>query len=623
MLGCCHCLCSKEYSALTCVESCYPNDGRADPVHARVRELINWGTHDIDRFSTIHEILADKIRQDVLRKNDAGVTVGLKIMASLLHNVKEINHNVSTTMTQCIIQLIETQRQPLLEIASTATHDLIHDTNTHMLPVPICRIINAYLILLNNESLKETIFESVSSIVSDSQLQWIPITNILQTICPNYFAENAARNIIKSIAHIVQPLSLNRLTTDLFAFFTERNLWNDEDFISSILLLFFNEIQDNCAPGLFRSWLEQLPPRSPEAGHSKTIINITVRLVEQISPERIISQAQTEALSTLYFFVLNLPQLMYDDKATILDNSLVIENFIVSHIPFPELLKIAHRQIWDWLPEEIDKQIDYDHEKVGLIFRFATTFNEAAKKNLSKVMINDSLTKIKKFLVAFKHDEIILNTVLDHLRAIASVFPPARLDSLINFLLDLQKEVKHRGNDITLHTFIMSAFVDLSKEGPPLLKSYIHDVCKSRTEANPPQVDLSLSFITTQFPQLKDVKQSGKPIVTFFFKKKNVVQPRRLSSAVVMHPQFIENADDLDDEEEEISEVAPSIPALVFQEDGEVSEVSAKEPIPDTFEEAIEKQKKAAEEHNNFLKELKNINFEWKSNVPLPTEQKQ
>ena len=623
MLGCCHCLCSKEYSALTCVESCYPNDGRADPVHARVRELINWGTHDIDRFSTIHEILADKIRLDIERKNDAGVTVGLKIMASLLQNVREINYNISVTMTTCITQLIDTKRLALLQIAATSTQDLISYTTHAQLSTQINRIINAYLNLLKDDQLKETVFESISTIVSHStQLQWIPVQNILKSICPTYFSENSGRNIIQSMAHIVLPLSLNKLTNDLFTFFNERNLWNDEDFISSLLLLFFNEIPENCAPPFFKSWLEQLPPRSPEVGHSKSIISITVRLVEQVSPERIISQAQTDALTILYLFILNLPQLMYDDKASILDNSLVIESFLVSHIPIPELLKIAHRQIWEWLPTDAEKQIDYDHEKVGLIFRFASTFNEAAKKNLNKLMINDSLTKIRKFLISFKHDEIILGTVLEHMRAITTAYPQARLDSLINFLLDLQKEVKHKDNDLTLHTFIMSAFYDLSRDGPPLLKSYVQDICKQRIKANPPQVDLSLSFIVKQFPELKGVKPSGKANVQFYFKKKSVVQPRRMSS-VIIHPQMNEQDDDLDIEEEEISEVVPAIPALVFQEEGEVSEASAKEPPAATFEEAVEKQKKASDEHKAFLNELQNINFEWKSNVPLPVSQTQ
>ena len=624
MLGCCHCLCSKEYSALTCVESCYPNDGRADPVHARVRELINWGTHDINRLQTIHEILTDKIRTDIRNKNDAGVTVGLKIMAQLLHNVRELNYNISGAMTTCIIELIETKRISLLQIAANSTPYLFQkDSNNPQLPALVSRIINAYLALINDDDLKETVFESLSTIVSQAEhINYFPIPNILKAICPTYFAENSARNVIKLIARIVKPMALNKMTNDLFSFFTERALWNDEDFISSILLLLFNEIPDTCVPPFFKSWLELLPPRSPEVGHSKVIINISVKLIEQIAPERIVSQAQTDALTTLYIFILNLPQLMYDDKAAILDNALVIESFLVSHIPIPELLKIAHKQIWEWLPPDNDKQLDYDHEKVGLIFRIATTFSEAAKKNLTKYMINDSLSKIKKFLLSFKHDEIILGTVLEHLRAIAAAYPQARLDSIINFLLDLQKEVKHNGNDLTLNTFIMSAFYDIAKDGPPLLKSYILDVCKKRIHADPPQVDLSLSFIVTQFPLLKDVKPSGKANVEYYFKKKSVVQPRRMSS-VIINPQNNMQDDDLDIEEEEISEVAPTIPSLVFQEDGEVSETSAKEPPAATFEEALEKQKKASQDHKAFIEDLRNINFEWKSNVPLPVSQEQ
>lgn len=624
MLGCCHCLCSKEYSAYTRVESCYPNDGRADPVYARVRELINWGTHDVDRFSTIHEILADRIQQDILRGNDAGVQVGLKICANILQNVREINHNLSTTMAQCITQLVETKREPLLQIATSSTHDLIQYTQRHMLSTPVTRIINSFLNLVTDENLKETVFSSVTEIISKSSIEWIPIANILKVI-KTYFSENSARNIAKAIAKIVVPLILVRLTTELFQFFTQNNLWNDEDFLSSIMILFFNEMPDNCAPGFFKCWLEQLPPRSPEAGHCKTLISITVRLVEQISPEKLISQAQTDSLDVLYLFVLNLPQLMYNDKASILDNALVIERFIVSHIPQPELLKIAHRQIWMYLPEAVNHQLDYEHEKVGLIFRFAAAFNESAKGNLTKSMIQESLLKISKFLLSFHHDETILKIVLDHIHDLYVAYPPARIDSVVYFLLDLQKDVIEHNNDITLHTFIMYAMHQAVRDGPPGLTEYVQSVCNARIEAQPPQVDLHLSFIVDQFPALQGVKPGASATVTEYFKKQNVksnVSQRRQSSAVavaIAHATFAQMNNNQQDEEEEPDEVfnAP-IPHLVFTEDGEASEQSIAEPVPATFEDAMKKQKANAKEHDDFVKSIKDMTFEWKSHVPLP-----
>ena len=83
MLSCCHCLCSKEYDAMTRVTACYPTDGRSDPVAARVRELINWGIHDISRFSSIHEIIAERIRHDIVNDKVAHAVGNGKIYISV------------------------------------------------------------------------------------------------------------------------------------------------------------------------------------------------------------------------------------------------------------------------------------------------------------------------------------------------------------------------------------------------------------------------------------------------------------------------------------------------------------------------------------------------------------
>lgn len=626
MLGCCHCLCSKEYSAYTRVESCYPNDGRADPVYARVRELINWGTHDVDRFSTIHEILADRIQQDINGSNDAGVQVGLKICANILQNVREINHNLSTTMARSITQLIATKRPPLLQIAKSSTHDLIQYTQRHMLAAPVTQIINAFLELVTDESLKETVFSSVADIISIASIEWIPLPNILKVV-KTYFSDASTREIVKSIAHVVVPLILVRLTTSLFQFFTQNNLWDDEDFLSSIMIILFNEMPDNCGPGFFKCWLEQLPPRTPEAGHCKTLISVTVRLVEHISPEKLISQAQTDSLGVLYLFVLNLPQLMYNDKASILDNALIIERFIVSHIPQAELLKIAHHQIWMYLPEAINHQLDYEHEKVGLIFRFASAFNESAKLNLTKSTVQESLFKIQKFLISFHHDEATYKIVLDHIHDLYIAYPPSRIDLVVYFLLDLQQEVIEKGNDLSMHTFIMSAMSSAVHDGPAGLAEYVQSICNARIQSKPPQVDLSLSFIVNQFPALEGSKPgTDVKVVDYFMKDKvraNVSQRRQSSAAavVIAHATFEQMNSRLHDEEdeEEIDEVFNQpIPHLLFAEDGEASEQSLVEPVPQTFDEAMQKQKGKMKEHDDFMKSIKDMKFEWKSYVPLP-----
>lgn len=98
MLGCCHCLCSKEYNAYTRVDACYPTDGRAQPINARIGELINWGRHDIDRFSTIHEILAERINYSIDNRDLNNVSCGIKILSRLFESVTDLNLNFSTTL---------------------------------------------------------------------------------------------------------------------------------------------------------------------------------------------------------------------------------------------------------------------------------------------------------------------------------------------------------------------------------------------------------------------------------------------------------------------------------------------------------------------------------------------
>ena len=294
MLGCCRCLCSREYSAFTRIESCYSNDGRFEPIYARVTELVNWGNHDVDRFGSIHEILSEKINYDINRKNDAGISVGLKIFSILLERVREINLNISTSMTNCIIQLIQTRRLELFIIAQTSTQSLLEFTQRHTLNIPVQRIIQSYLQLLIEENLKESIFSSIALIISNSSLDWIPLNEIFIALRPNFLVENSSRSILVSISKVVIPLTLPRLCNSIFLFFNNSNLWNNDDFLTNFLILILSEMNENCSPAFFIFWLEQLPPKSPENGNSKSIINIAIRLIEQVSPNRLISQSQTE-----------------------------------------------------------------------------------------------------------------------------------------------------------------------------------------------------------------------------------------------------------------------------------------------------------------------------------------
>ena len=113
MLGCCHCLCSKEYDAYTRVLTCYPSDGRPDPVSAKVRELLTWGNHDLSRFDSIDSTLMECIRKDLVKRKFNAVSVGMKILGRLLPAVTDLNLNLSKALQNAIILLIGTKDVPL------------------------------------------------------------------------------------------------------------------------------------------------------------------------------------------------------------------------------------------------------------------------------------------------------------------------------------------------------------------------------------------------------------------------------------------------------------------------------------------------------------------------------
>jgi len=624
-MSCCfRCCCSQDYSALTRIESCYPSDSRYEPINARVNELVNWGNHDVERFASIHEILAEKINHDVIRSNDAGVSIGLKIFSSLLERVRELNLNISLTMTACIIRLIETKRLSLLEIVKQSTASLIQFTQRHTLSVPIQRIVHSLLEISSDDTLKEISFETIAVIASLSSIEWLPLIEIFTVTRSSFPQENSARNIIIAISKAVVPLTLPKLCGPLFLFLDQINLWNSESFLSSFIITLLTDMSDNCSPVFFRSWLEQLPPKSPETGHCKTIISISIRLIEQLPPEKLISQSSTVALTVLFLFVMTLPTLIYDDKATILDNTLLLVKFIVSNIHKRELLIEAHREIWEWLPNGTEGTIEYDHEKVGLLFRFASVFNEGATSYMSNSIITESLGKVLKFLEAFRHDDNILTIITDHIKGIYVSYPPSRIECVVSFLLALQKDLKQNSDDTTLHTLIMCAFFDVSIDGPPPFSAYIQDVCRQRLASSPPQFNSELSIFISRFPAFKDIRSNGQTGVTIRFKKKiinDIVSPGKnrnqqhiLRTISDLRHIKEDNASDDELNHELLSRLIEG-PSLILNQEDNASDSIDAEQIPPDLNDAVAKIQNNLNDQASLIHRIEDLPFEWSSKL--------
>ena len=141
---CCHCLCSREYSALTRVLACYPQDGRPNPIPSRVQELINWGIHDVERMRSIQEILNERIQLDIDLNNLNNISVGMKVLCELLEKVRLLNNELSTTLASFIVQLIRYKNPSFLLIAQSSIDQELNFTETILLPVPVNRIINSF-----------------------------------------------------------------------------------------------------------------------------------------------------------------------------------------------------------------------------------------------------------------------------------------------------------------------------------------------------------------------------------------------------------------------------------------------------------------------------------------------
>lgn len=632
MLGCCHCLCSQEYNAYTRVAACYPADGRADPVAARVRELTNWGIHDVSRFSKIHEIISERIRQDIQDKNFNSASVGVKIISRLLENVRDLNHPLSTALTNAILLLVRTKDPQYLALASEASESLLRFTLHHQLSQPIQKIFKAYMPLCNEkEEISEIAFNSISKLVEQSSIEWIPLEELFGMIKDKINTNNAAKNVLVSVAHASAALTLPKVRDICIKFFNEQNLWNDSAFLVFFMSILFSEMKENCVPPFFRLWLQLLPPRADQDNaHCREIISVAVHLTEELPNSHTLLADPIDPLLMVYLFILKLPNLDYEDKDIITQNSLTLCHTIASRITTSEMIQIANRQIWNALPIE-EESTNYDINTVKFVFKVGCIVNHATANSLTKAIVNDCLRRVLKFLLKFSdHKEKVYVWVLDYLKDLAHDFPVGKNECIVTFLLALQKEVKKTQpeHSLVLHTFILCAMKDVSEEGSKEMREYVDKVAKKRLKASPPMIDTDLKFLKKYYSKIKKVRFAGsKPSSMYNFKKKKIIsinvdmKDRKQSMNRIMSDMVATKSPIVEVEEEEeilednmlFNDLSSLMP--IQNNNGNDDEDSEFSELPEQLDKALEHAKTKYSKKQTDLEAISNLNFENRSSL--------
>jgi hypothetical protein len=612
MLACCHCLCNEDYNALSRIDACYPTDSRPDPISAHVRELIQWGLHDLGRFDSIHDIILNKVQRDIRQGKTNSIAVSTKILARLLERVRELNRNLSSALASAILQLIQNPRSEFLELAIQGTGFLME----YSLPMnrghSVQRIITAYIPLCSKDSYRDTVLRALSEIVEQSSVEWIPISGLLRLAKDHLASSDATRTVIISLAHCLQPLTLPSFSESIVLFFDNESLWSQTAFIENLLVTLFSEMKDNCAPPLFRLWLEQLLPARQDEVKARAILGVAVRLMDELSAVKLLAQTQIDSLLTVYMFLIKMPPEF--DRPPLQGNCFTLGHAIGRHFAASELARVAHRQIWGSLSSE-DGAVVSDEETVCLIFKFTAIFNDAIASALTTQEVSESLQKTLAYLKACKEvSGEILAAILDHIKQLIAVFPDARVLCVLPFLIALQDAKRgHLKRTLGIHTFVICALKDVvasAKAGP---REYIREVLEERRSANPPMIDFAMPFVApyAQPPKKKKPKDKDQEflyvdegrLVENLERKHRKTVTRRIAAFGVDDLEEIEIEEPVDDvegpEKEELFFTRPTISAMPS---------TAEVPILDEAGLREMEEKRGA-----ALETIRVIKYQWKS----------
>ncbi|KAK8897269.1 hypothetical protein M9Y10_015208 [Tritrichomonas musculus] len=513
MLKCCHCLCGKERNASKRLDQCYPVDDRPDPVAPHVRELISWGSHDISNFDNIYDLLSERIKRDTSEKKFNRTSVGMKILENLIKNVPEVQTKVSLILVERTVALIKTQRSDFLDLADEASSYIIQYSPKIHLRNNVTNIVNRYLQLIKEPKVSERSYNSLSNIIEQTNTGVLPIKEILLATKSDLATSSGSHSLIASIGRSLNMVTLPNFFDILFEFFTDNNIWSDPELIETIMKTLINEMKEKISPTFFKLWVQKLPPRSPDSGHSDVIVQVSNDLFDSIPPDRLLSSNEVDPLMIIFYFILRLPNLDYENKKDMEAKAFDLGKKMASFYSNYEIVEVAHHQIWFSLPTGEEPATDYDPDQITTIFKFNTMFDSAIEQKLSKKLIKEGLKRILQFLMYFKkHHKQIYLVILKYLKSLDKLVPAMCVHTVIPMLLALQKEVKHddKVQKLTLQTFVMCAMQDAVEDGPKGVRKYIASVIKDRMEADPIQVDTSAPFFKHYFPDYKKSSKSKK-----------------------------------------------------------------------------------------------------------------
>jgi hypothetical protein len=516
MLCCCHCLCNQNVDGFNRINACYPSDGRPDPVAARVRELITWGSHDLSRFESIHEILRTRIRQDVRRSTVNAASVGTKILARLLENVHELNLSFCQALTAAVILLIKTEQPDFLELARDSTASLLAHANRPNFGQSVQSIVREYLDLCGNPEIADTAMQSLAAVLEGSSHELVRLPEVLRVVRTHWNANNSARAVVVALAHSAAPLTLPSFSETLFHFFDQEELWADPNFLNRLISTFFTEMKDNCGPPFFRLWLELLLPVRQHPSQVQTVLSVAVSLVEDLPAAKLLSQTQIDSLTTVFMFVIKLPE-DAPDRAVLVANSQTLAHAIATHFARSELAKVAHHQLWEALPMAKNPTDSVSDPAVITIFKFIASFNDAISESITLEMAVAGIEVIWRFLVGYaQYSREILAALLEHLKQLGDSLSDARLNAVFPLLLALQDFIVEnpRPCDLTLHTFVLCGALEVAAAGQPALEEYLTDIAGQRRSAGT-MIDYECPFVAGRIepPKKSKKKKKEKPMI--------------------------------------------------------------------------------------------------------------
>jgi hypothetical protein len=617
MLGCCHCLCNQDVDGFNRIAACYPTDGRPDPVAARVRELITWGSHDLSRFDSIHEIILPRIRHDVQHGSLNAASVGTKILARLLENVHELNLAFCQALTSAIVLLIKTQQPDFLELARESTASLLAHANRPNFGQSVQSIVREYIDLCAKPEITDTALQSLAAVLEGSSLEWVQLPEVLRLVKTHWNANNSARAVIAALAHSAALLTLPSFSETLFHFFEEENLWGDLNFLNTIISTLFTELKDNCGPPLFRLWLELLLPVRQNLTRMQTVLQVAVSLMEDLPETKLLSQTQIDSLMTVYTFLIKLPA-DAENRAAILAKGQTLAHSIAAHFAHSELAKTAHRQLWEALPSGGPE--DFSDASVITILKFLASYNDAISEGLTIDMVLEGLTAIWRFLGAYNnYSGEVLGAVLDHFKQLSESFGEARLGAVFPFLLAFQSLVTEtaRPCDLALHTFIICGLIDVAAPGPEGLQEFVAALANQRRHTGV-LVDWSCPFVTGRIDPPKKMRKKDQAMILVdvediiaTIRSKRQRKTIRRTIEKFIHPNREGTIDSRTAEDvtfdDDVGQEEIVVPNFVYRQRASSIAVIAQVPAePEAVQERAEKKAAA-------LERVREISFEFKS----------